>query len=271
MNRFSFLDPKPKLITPQQKTFNLLVALCVHRGIDPATWDAMDLLGKCPNPRVIVRVKAGDALIDRSRSIVASRFLEQKDYDLLFFVDDDIVFNPIDLVKIAKVMKDKDLDIVGGAYVKKQETGTTFAIKSYDEETLVFGKEGGIQEVKMVSTGFMCINRRVLQTMVDQLQDELPLCHPGDLRFYPFFQPYPKKLEDGSSVYLSEDWAFCDRAERLGFKCWVDTTVKLGHAGRYVYNWDNLISPPKRQIESFKYTDLTSSVNVEEISGSTAN
>ncbi|KKM80817.1 hypothetical protein LCGC14_1335930, partial [marine sediment metagenome] len=35
--------------------------------------------------------------------------------------------------------------------------------------------------------------------------------------------------------YVSEDWAFDQRARELGYSIWADPTIKLGHMGNYVY------------------------------------
>jgi hypothetical protein len=253
---------RPKLIQPKRKKLTVLVALCVHRGIDPETWTAIRALEACPDPVIAVSVKSGDALIDRSRSIVASRFLENKDYDILFFIDDDVVFDPVDVAKIANVMQAQNLDIVGGAYMKKQVKSPHLAIKTMKNSKIFFGPEAFVQEVDMVSTGFMAINRHVLEKMVEA--KSVPLCHPKNLRFYPFFQPFPKEI-DGEWIYLSEDWAFCYRAKKLGFKIWVDGTTKLGHAGRYVYEQNEMFRPAHKEVKNFEYLDDGSQVKATEV------
>lgn len=239
------------LILKKEKLGSVCVAMCVHRGIDPQAFKLLSLLQACPDPQVFTMVQQGDALIDRSRAIVASRFLENTECDVLFFLDDDIIYNPKEVIKISQLMlKDDRLDIVGGAYMVKTDKNPHFAIKTLDDKPLIFGENGAIEEVMYVSTGFMGIHRRVIQKMVDS--GKFPLCHPNDFRFYPFFKPTEKQVE-GNWIYMSEDWAFCDRARELGSKIWVDTTVKLGHAGRYVYDWDNILQAPKSDVKNLEY------------------
>lgn len=250
----------PKSVEP--KKLNVLVSLCVHRALDPEIYSALNMLQTCPFMNIAVTIKHGDALIDRSRSIVASRFIQAGTYDILFFIDDDILFDPHDVVKMCTAMGQSDIPILAGAYVKKQPENTHFAIKTFKDIPYVFGKDAPIQEVEMVSTGFMAIKKEVIQQMVDK--EIVPLCHPDDYKFYPFFQPYPKQLEDGKSIYLSEDWAFCDRAKQLGFKLYVDGSVKLGHAGRYVYDWDDLnrLKDKKESLDKIEYLDTEGQVIV---------
>ena len=235
--------------------FSVLVVPCVHRGVDPDTWESLIPLLFCQNPRIVVKFRSGDALIDRSRSIVASRFLES-DFDVLLFIDDDIIFDPKKIGAMLQVMWKEKLDICGAPYVKKQPEKTHFAIKLLDEAPVIpFGEEmGAICEVRMISTGCMAIQRWVLQAMVDK--EVVHKCHIHDANFYPFFKPEEAQLENGNWIYLSEDWAFTERARRLGFKVWCDTSQKLGHAGRYVYTWDDMKMKKRHHLDNGKYWEL---------------
>ena len=56
-------------------------------------------------------------------------------------------------------------------------------------------------------------------------------------------------------VYLSEDWAFCDRARKLGFKVWLDPSIFINHVGEYSWNLADAIRQPKVKIdENFSIT-----------------
>jgi hypothetical protein len=221
-------------------------------------------LAKCPNPNMVIRCKSGDALIDRSRSIVATQFLKSKDYDQLLFIDDDVLFNPVDAANMCKVVNKEHMGIAGGPYVKKQMAGTHYAVKTFEDEKYVFGTEGGFQECEAVSTGFMCIERWVLQDMVDKLGDKMPFCKHGGMDFWPFFMPYPEKLPDGNFRYNSEDWAFCSTHRSLGGKVFVDTKMRLGHAGRYVYQDADILRPAKKGFYSIEYTETQNDLKIEE-------
>jgi hypothetical protein len=39
--------------------------------------------------------------------------------------------------------------------------------------------------------------------------------------------------------YLSEDFAFSHRARQAGYKIYADSTIRLGHIGRYTYAWED--------------------------------
>jgi len=38
--------------------------------------------------------------------------------------------------------------------------------------------------------------------------------------------------------YLSEDYTFCRRWQKIGGKIWLDSTIKLNHVGRKIYKGD---------------------------------
>jgi GT2 family glycosyltransferase len=39
--------------------------------------------------------------------------------------------------------------------------------------------------------------------------------------------------------YLGEDFAFCERARRSGYRIFADTTIRLRHIGNYGYSWED--------------------------------
>lgn len=233
--------------------YEAYIGMCVHRHLDcDANFSLLQLL-HCPNPHFVWGRERKDALIDRARSMVSSRFLLKTNYDVFLSIDDDIVYDPLDVVKICDAVHKEKLDIVGGAYVAKQEGGSHIMAKTFPGQTITFGAEQTKPvEVRMVSTGFMAVSRRVFEKM----SETMPLCHAGksDLEFYPFFQPMPKQI-DGKWLYLSEDWAFCERARDLGFKVWLDPSIWLAHAGRYLYDLDDFKREAKKHYETISYTD----------------
>jgi len=223
-----------ELIKPEP--YKMWVGMCVHRGVKAKVFNMMRILEKCPDPHFEFKIIEGDALIDRSRSRMATDFMKS-DAEAIIFLDDDILYDPLDIRKICKLVQLKDLDIVGGAYVTKEEEAPVFAVRSlHDREDFDFGKNGEVREFRYVSSGCMAIHRRVFSSLV--ATETVHLCHPNGLQFYPFFCPMEKNL-NGTWIYLSEDWAFCERARSLGFKVWCDTTSKIGHIGDKIYDWDD--------------------------------
>ena len=107
--------------------------------------------------------------------------------------------------------------------------------------------------VKNSGTGFMCINRKVIQ----ELQKAHPELHyttdidRGLLRtghespegiqrcrenLYSLFDTCHDDTEDNH--YLSEDYTFCKRWTDIGGKIWLDPEISLSHYGRLGFSPD---------------------------------
>ena len=234
------------------KEKKVFAAMCVHRGVQVRTLKMMRFFEKCPDPKIKFYIYEGDALIDRARGRAATDFMKS-DCDILLFIDDDIFFyNEIQIRQLcdAAIYND-EIDIVGAAYSIKDDTKPVFAIRTLEDKgNYVFGKLGQIFEVRYISSGCMAVKRRVFQEMINA--ETVHLCNPDTLAFYPFFTPMETQL-NGQWIYLSEDWSFCEKARNLGFKVWVDSTIKLGHIGPKVYDWDGFLNTEKKTAENITY------------------
>lgn len=233
-----------KTTLPEKKeTFSCLLAICTHRDVKVKVLNQIRALEKCPDPKIVTYVMEGDAAIDRARSRVATKFLQDTDYDMLFFLDDDVVIDTLDATRIMWECYKKKLDVVGAAYPLKKMSTPGFAIRTHGEGQVQFGKSGSIVDVRSISGGCMCIRRETLQKIVDN--QKLPLCDgaTGQPPLYPFFEPMHRYFDD-KWHYLTEDWAFTQRVLDSGMKIWCDTTTKLGHIGPYTYTWDDFFRPP---------------------------
>lgn len=238
-------DPKPY-------DFKVHISMCIHRVIQGSAVNSMYGLLSSPNPKIVCSSHMGDGLIDRARSMEASDYLRKSDADVFMFLDDDISYDPIEVVDFLKRMYKDNLDIAGATYIVKTDKNPFITAKPFPGQVIRFADGSPMVEVRTLGTGFMAMRKWVLSTMAQTL----PLCHPKTLSFYPFFQPYPAKLEeDGDWLYLSEDWAFCNRARDLGFKIWLDPSVRLKHTGSYTYELDDLSRPEKQHFQVINYSD----------------
>lgn len=236
--------------------FSVTVAVCAHREIQAQTYENLRALEACQNPKVTVRLIDGDALVSRSRSRAASHFLKTTTDELLMFIDDDIVISTLDATKLMWEAYKLDLPIVGAAYVTKSKKNPGFAVRPLEGGKLQFGTAGQIYEVRSISTGCMIIKREVLNKFINE--NIAPLCKHGEAAYHPFFQ-HQKMIIDGQWEDVSEDWYFCEKARKLGFGVWCDTTIKLGHIGPYEFTWDDIIETKAGMRHS--YDSYTFNVN----------
>ena len=185
-------------------------------------------------------ISPGDALVSRGRSILASAFL-RSDCDVLLSIDGDIEFEPEDAIRLAEEC-DKGFSVIGALYMTRA-LGTQPAMMLPADEEVEFRTGAKPVEVPFVSTGFLAVHRKVFE----ELRQDLPLCHQGwqdkgvSTAFWPFYMPFviPWEGDDGF-MYLSEDWAFCERARQHGYKIWLDPGVRLGHVGESRYQLEDL-------------------------------
>lgn len=252
-----FSKPKPKVWD-----FKIHATLCIHRTIDAGAMGSLINLLCWPNPKVEFSSTMGDALIERARSQEASDFLRKTDCDILLMIDDDVSYSASDAIEVCRNAYEKQ-EVVCGAYVVKREGITWITSKPLDEYPITFKPGGGLVEIRYGATGFMAIPRVVLQDLVDASNDypehhpnHLPLCHPTDLKFWPFFASFPQKNENnGDYIFLSEDWAFGQKLRNIGHKTYLNTSVRLQHSGRYNYSLDDLCRPLRQYCEVIQYTD----------------
>ena len=208
---------------------DVMLTICTHRDIHVSVMRSIMSLAKEGKHNINWSPVEGEALIDRARSRAATFFLLNSNDDILFFLDEDVIFKPADMTKVIDAVVN-GADVCGGAYIQKGVLGKTWV--QFDGQEITFKKDANPTEVEACATGFMAIHRRVLES----LAKDLPLCHPGTINFYPFFQPFPT-VKNGKWVYLGEDWAFCSRARTEGFKIFIEPSVFLGHEGNYVYDF----------------------------------
>lgn len=264
MSLFQIIRPKKN-----EMDFKIHASLCIHRTIDTMAMDSLIKLLCWPKPKVTFSRLAGDALIDRARSQEATYFYKNTDAEVLLFLDDDIQYEPEDAIKICKAANELR-SIVVGAYVNKRENYTWITSKPLDGEPIFFQADAPLKEIRWGATGFMAIHRSVFTALLEESPNyhlhhpnHFPFCHPTDLRYYNFFKPMEWQHPNGDYLNLSEDWAFCEKARTIGFKIWLDPSIRLGHAGRYVYDLNDLCRPAKEDCAVIKYTDFKNDTSKE--------
>jgi len=192
-----------------------------------------------PEERVYWETIDGDALISRTRSQLATKFLmdpECEGADVMVILDDDVQFMPEDLWKIVALARKKQ-QLAGGIYVTR-EREPHMASLCFPNQEIVFGPNQDPVQVRYLATGFMAIPRCVFNSLLahpgfETAHGKEPLSYcqlgVGEIPMWDFFRPFTIKEEDGRIHYLSEDWAFCERAKQCGFEVWVDPTIILQH------------------------------------------
>lgn len=190
--------------------------------------------------------QGSESLIPRARNRDAMYLLESG-FDKLLSIDADIEFSYEDFKRIITSEK----DIVGGIYpiksfpvvanfnplpaqrakyFKSNRGMDLLALEEFARECA--DPETGEAEVYHVPTGFMCVTQKVFAALSHTV-DVYRTFDPSRGEVKGFFEFYPVGVR--GEEYLSEDWYFCRLAAEAGFPIYVNTKVRLGHAGLHVY------------------------------------
>jgi hypothetical protein len=191
-----------------------------------------------------------ESLIPRGRNILAQSFLERDNMDYLMFIDADIGFLEVDLLKL--LLADRELS--GGAYPKKRinwqvvekavkagKEGDDLANYTGDFAFNLVSQDGapdelGMIEVKHIATGFMLIKKSVLESLKPHVPKYTELKNDGSIyEAYDFFQIGPNP---DTGRYTSEDYFFCNLWRKHGGQIYLNPFIKLTHTGTYIFSGD---------------------------------
>lgn len=170
-----------------------------------------------------------ESLICRARQNDIVTFM-QRNCDYLFSVDDDVIL-PQDA--IIRLLED-DKDVAAGIYrLGQDQTVAAIRLPASGPSWVDVYQKNLLAPATYVSTGCMMIRRNVIEGMIEKYPElQYKRNVTGDLA-WALYQPFIHGVE-----YLSEDWAFCQRAIDAGFQVWVDGGVKCGHMKKKLYQFD---------------------------------
>ena len=179
-----------------------------------------------------------ESLVTRARNRAVASFLKT-DATHLVFIDSDIGFNPFDVFRMLL----HDVEVVCASYPMKgidwefMLNKTFTSVEEIKDASIqhVINSLGeadpktGLLTVKDAGTGFMFIKRSVIESMIE--------AHPEwshDMSNNETWSAvFDCEIEDGQ--YLSEDYTFCRRWQRMGGTVWLDPEVNLTHTGSFTF------------------------------------
>jgi hypothetical protein len=159
------------------------------------------------------------------------------------FIDADIHFDPESVIRLIK----SDHDVAVAPYPKKtiMWDQAEQAIKDGDTRdpnkivsSLVLNFKysntpvvNGFAEVLDGPTGFMLIKRRVFTNMFEAYPELLCVNDHQNRDLETYYAVFDCMIDPETKRYLSEDYAFCRRWQRMGGKIYADISTTLGHVG----------------------------------------
>jgi hypothetical protein len=181
--------------------------------------------------------------VERARCTLFGQWLAEwkrgNKFDYLMTFDEDIEFDPASVVRMLSSGK----PIVGGTYTYKTTTNNRMgkSVSKYFENEVP--DENGFLKVRWLPGGFVLIKAEVLFAMMERYPElhyerfdtdwDDPDCKIvesyGLWMTMIFTTSEGEKVFGGKNLLLSEDYAFCQRAQDAGFDIWLDTTATLTH------------------------------------------
>ena len=162
------------------------------------------------------------SIITLARNSLVNEFLKTDCTELLF-VDSDVVATSDDILRLMAQSGGKD--ITAGTYPRRAKDKKFFTDLYFDEnDELEF--DGSMMRVKRIGTGFMLIQRHVIEKMAEAHPEWSYKNKPTGERMAALFD-----FDIVDDQYVGEDYLFCDRAAEMGFTVHVDVDISLPHIG----------------------------------------
>jgi len=185
---------------------------------------------------VTAAVMGNGAFIDLARNTFAQFFLDETDCTHLFFIDADLRWEARCLVGLLTSGR----PVSAGVYRRRQEPEDYPVRYKESPQGGLDIVEGGWIACDRVPTGFLCIERAVVE---DMAKDARILKLSGQPPTPELF--YTQVLEDGR--FMGEDYSWCDDyVSRYEEPIWVWADADFTHGG-YECNWHKFLN--KRAME----------------------
>jgi hypothetical protein len=203
-----------------------------------------------------------DSLVSRARNNLIAKAMADKETTHMLFIDADITWNPVDIVKL--ILDDKN--IIGGVYPiknyewnkliepghnvvqewiekkKSSQLGLSVSDQDFIQHKLMrynlnyisntLEIANNLTRVRHLATGFMMIRRDTIEKMSrafpsTKYVDDVGFLSGAENDYA--YALFDCGVEDGH--YCSEDWLFCSRWSKMGGETWINVTINLNHCG----------------------------------------
>lgn len=162
-----------------------------------------------------------------SRAKMIGSFLRNKSCTHMMMIDDDMGWDPIDVIRLIGAGK----DFVGAAGPKKIGGGPQFAFTSMRGAGT---DSNGLMQVQEVGGAFLLLTRDACTRMVQQYRD---LGFGDGSHFQPEVALFDPIIVDGryGRQRKFEDYAFCHRWRQIGGEIFIDVNIRLKHKGSHTW------------------------------------
>lgn len=220
-----------------------LSALCTHHGIPIQFYFLFN-----------------ESLIQRARNYCVDEFM-RSDCTHLLFIDADIGFQAQDVIAMLALQSDDSpYDVIAGPYPKKciswekiklavdkgaaddnpndlEKFVGDFVFNPKSNQTQI--PLGEPVEVLETGTGFMMIRKKTFEKFKEAFPEQSykpdhvrTAAFDGSREIHAYFDCI---IDPESKRFLSEDYFFCQKIQKIGLKTWLCPWIKLQHVGTYIF------------------------------------
>ena len=181
-----------------------------------------------------------ESLITRARNVSIARFYKNTRASHFLFIDADISFDPETVIRLIQ----SNHDVAVAVYPKKcvmwnraearidsenlDRVAASLALNFKGYKTPVID---GFAEVLDGPTGFMLIKREVIARLYEAYPELNCVNDHENKDTDTYCAIFDCMIDPDTRRYLSEDYAFCRRWQKIGGKIFADVTAVLGHVG----------------------------------------
>ncbi len=203
------------------------------KGFHPMFDISVSNLCNVPHHKINYCNVNGDGNLPRVRSfqlgIWRNQYETENKSDYFMIVDEDISFQP----EAIDLLVEDDKPIIGGIYTFKSQNPNyvgKVCTRLFEDTSLVKFDEPF--PVRWLNGGFILVKAEVLLDMIEKYKylafDVFADSPMGIKETWSLWCPSVYH-NNGERLFLSEDWAFCQRAREIGYEIWADLRVKLWH------------------------------------------
>lgn len=216
-------------------TIKIAVLTPYFGGMDYEHRRCMDELGKLPKSEdaEIHFVQISNwPWIDIAQSFLVDKTLKElPDTDIMFWIEHDMIFNPLDVPKLSRHCLDSEFDMLGAAYSQRTPGGKI--VGSLKEENVEFFVPG-LHAANSCGFGFTATKPSLYKSLRELLpRVPCPAFEKHMAKEDSYTWPYFGHLTHPE--YYGQDTSFCLRVLGAGKKIGIDAEFRVGHKGTYTY------------------------------------
>ena len=176
-----------------------------------------------------------------ARNTLVAMFIADPEATDLFFLDYDVGFDPIAVVKLLQ----RPEEIIAGAYRVKVDDKTEFSVVPRSRDGRFIGKTISEQpplailEADFLATGFIRIKREVFERMAQAYPDlryQENVVKTVNRKITEAYDFFGMGIDHTRGRYTTEDYMFCKRWRDIGGQLWIYPDISFDHIGRKAYS-----------------------------------